>query len=566
MWPFSSSSWKAVAQQKVDERAKALQTALPTSPEQSVFLVASASEIVKRIEAGEWTASEVLEAYISRAALAQQTTNCLTEVLFDEARVHAQALDEHMRCTKKLKGPLHGVPVSFKDIFDISGYDSSMGHTSEAHKPAQEDAELVRLVREAGGIPFVKTNVPQTLMFFECVNPTWGRTLNPYSADHTSGGSSGGEGALLAMDGSALGWGSDIGGSLRIPASFCGIYSLKPGHGRLSTGGAKENMPGFDAVKTVVGPMGRSVADIELACRVGFGQESENYDPAPIPYRNVKLREKLKFGYYVNDGFIRSSPASRRAVLETVEALRREGHECVEFAIPDMLKAINIFLSLTLADGNKTLFSPIRQDPRQPELTTMAIGPEMYDWTRSLITWALRNVMGDAAIADIMSACKPTTVNEFWSVIDQQKAFIRKINKEVWEKYEFDGIIAPVLPIPPLPHQSVMYIASIACASFFYNVADSPVGTVPVTRVNPELDGLTDEWRNQPIVSSPMLEGLLYKGDKAIYNVEKMSGLPVGVQVVGRKWGEEKVVEMMKVVDGALGKRGFGPGCWEAKA
>lgn len=96
---------------------------------------------------------------------------------------------------------------------------------------------MVRLVREAGGIPFVKTNVPQVLMFWECVNPTWGRTLNPYSAAHTSGGSSGGEAALLAMDGSALGWGNDIGGSLRIPASFCGIYSLKPGHGRVPVNG-----------------------------------------------------------------------------------------------------------------------------------------------------------------------------------------------------------------------------------------------------------------------------------------------------------------------------------------
>ncbi|EKM49959.1 uncharacterized protein PHACADRAFT_264416 [Phanerochaete carnosa HHB-10118-sp] len=460
-----------------------------------------------------------------------------------------------------------------------------MGHSNEAHKPAAADAELVRLVREAGGIPLAKTNVPQTLMFFECVNPMWGRTLNPYSADHTSGGSSGGEAALLAMDGSALGWGSDIGGSLRIPASFCGIYTLKPGHGRLSTGGVKENLPGFDAVKTVMGPMGRSVADIELACRVGFGQQSENYDPAPIPYRDIKLREKLKFGYYVNDGLIKSSPASQRAVLETVEALRREGHECVEFAVPDgdwtllrldllvkctdiwatAVKALKLFLSLTLADGNKTLFSPIKQDPRQKELTTMAIGPELYGWARSLVSWILRHPMGDTVFADIMSICKPVSVDEFWSTIDQQKDYVRKFYKEVWEKYEFDGIIAPVLAIPPLPHQSVTYIASLACSALLYNVVDSPAGTVPVTRVDPSLDRLTDEWRSQPAAGSPTLEGLVYKGDDAIYNVDKMAGLPIGVQVVGKKWEEEKVVEMMKVVDCALGKRSSGPGSWKAK-
>ena len=98
--------------------------------------------------------------------------------------------------------------------------------------------KLVQIVRDAGGIPFVKTNLSQCMMFFECVNPIWGRTLNPYSKAHTSGGSSGGEGALLAADGSPLGWGSDIGGSLRIPASYCGIYSLKPGFGRVTVQGA----------------------------------------------------------------------------------------------------------------------------------------------------------------------------------------------------------------------------------------------------------------------------------------------------------------------------------------
>jgi len=95
--------------------------------------------------------------------------------------------------------------------------------------------QLVMFIREAGGIPFVKTNVPQTLLSFECANPVWGICSNPYSRNHTPGGSSGGEAAILAMDGAALGWGSDIGGSLRIPAHYCGIYSLKPGHGRIPT-------------------------------------------------------------------------------------------------------------------------------------------------------------------------------------------------------------------------------------------------------------------------------------------------------------------------------------------
>lgn len=90
-----------------------------------------------------------------------------------------------------------------------------------------------------GAIPIVKTNVPQTLFAFECNNPVWGRSTNPYNSKYTCGGSTGGEGALLAMDGSAIGIGSDIGGSLRIPAAYCGIYALKTTSGRLSRGGAQ---------------------------------------------------------------------------------------------------------------------------------------------------------------------------------------------------------------------------------------------------------------------------------------------------------------------------------------
>lgn len=110
------------------------------------------------------------------------------------------------------------------------------------------------------------------------------------------------------------------------------------------------------------------------------------------------------------------------------------------------------------------------------------------------------------------------------------------------------------------------YIASLACHSFLYNLIDHPVGTIPVTRVDPVKDKLTEEWTEYSVGGghgSPVLEGMLYKGDKAIYNADKMACLPIGVQVVGKKWEEEKVIAMMKVVDHALGERSFGPGYWK---
>lgn len=113
-------------------------------------------------------------------------------------------------------------------------------------------------------------------------------------------------------------------------------------------------------------------------------------------------------------------------------------------------------------------------------------------------------------------------------------------------------------------NRAVAYVAGLSGSTILYNVVDSPVGVVPVTRVDPDKDFLTSEWTDlsKGEHGSNLLEGLLYTGKKAIYNAEKMADLPVGIQVVGRKWEDEKVIEMMKVVDGALGKRSFGPGSW----
>ena len=124
-------------------------------------------------------------------------------------------------------------------LVDVAGYDTSVGFTQWTGQPATRDARLVEHCRALGAIFIAKTNIPQTMLSFECCNPVFGRTTNPWSDAHTCGGSSGGEAAILAQNGAALGIGSDIGGSLRIPAAYCGVYSLKPGLGRLSRAGMR---------------------------------------------------------------------------------------------------------------------------------------------------------------------------------------------------------------------------------------------------------------------------------------------------------------------------------------
>ncbi|KAI0027805.1 amidase signature domain-containing protein [Vararia minispora EC-137] len=557
----------AAVKAKLTERDAALWSATqPSSTEHQPFLNATANEIVQHIEKGEWTASQVLEAYIARAVQAQQETRCLTEVFLERARAEARSLDEHFSTSKTLRGPLHGVPVSLKDQLHVAGCDTTLGYTTRIHRPENDDAVIATLLRNAGAVPFVKTNIPQTLMVFECSNPLWGRSLNPWSADHTCGGSSGGEGALLAMDGSVLGIGSDVGGSLRIPAHYCGIYSLKPGNIRISSEGTTSTVPGFTAVTSAYGPMGRSVDDLETACRVLFGHSQGHgaYFPAPVPFRDhwQKIPKKLRFGYYTSDYFIKASPACKRAVLETVEALRSQGHECIDFRVPGAVRALELFVALSSSDGYRTVLSDIGPDKRESALYLMTLGPRLPSFVRFFASWFSSFI--DPIFAKLLALSRKKSVEEYHQFIAAKHDFEYDWRKEVWDCHEFDAVIAPVQAVPALPHHGCDYLSPLAAATILYNIVEAPVGCIPVTRVDPDKDAVTDEWLSAPDRGSKILESRVY-GLGGVYDPVKMRGLPVGVQIVARPWEEEKLLGIMRLVDNALGPRGFGPGCWKAR-
>jgi amidase len=186
----------------------------------------TASEAVDKIAGGVWKARFVAEAVCKRAAIAQQLINCVTKIYFKEALKRADELDTYYAKEGKTICPLHGLPISFKDQFNLNGVDISVGYISWANKPASEDSTLVTLLSNAGAISYVKTNVPASLMIGESVNNVFGRTVNPRNRNLTTGGSSGGESVLVTFRGSFLGVGTDIGGSIRHPCSFTGLYGL----------------------------------------------------------------------------------------------------------------------------------------------------------------------------------------------------------------------------------------------------------------------------------------------------------------------------------------------------
>ncbi|KAG2348084.1 amidase signature enzyme [Suillus weaverae] len=550
----SAEQRNSIITSKRNARDKALSFAGPYSVnDHDVYTKATASEIVQRIAKGEWTSSQVLEAYIARSAMAQAEAN----FLYEDARKRAKELDAEFASTKTLRGPFHGVPVSFKDQYRIEGYDATVGFTAWANNPGKKDACLVAQLRTAGAIIFVKTNVPQTMFAFECSNPVWGRTTNPWNNKYTCGGSSGGEAALLAMDGSAMGVGSDIGGSLRIPASYCGIYSVKPTAERVSSVGTEGRLftrPGFEAIRSSHGPMARSVQDCELFCKTIFGQKDSFHQNIPVPYQAVELPSKLRFGYYLSDSMMESSPACKRAVLETVSALREQGHECIEFTSPLNASAMEVFLGLASSDGYKKML-----------LFLVTLGPRLPSFVRNLTCWIVKTVLGDSLFSRFFSLAREKSVSEFTDLTDQRNKVTAAWYEQVWDKYGFDGIIAPVQSLPVIPHGGSTYLAPLAAATIMYNVIDSPVGTIPVTRVNPNTDQLSTDFVAGASGRSRLFDGRMYLGKNPAYDPKAMEGMPVGVQLVGKKWEDEKVLAMMHVVDEALGPRGFGPGSWKPR-
>ncbi|KTW25891.1 hypothetical protein T552_03165 [Pneumocystis carinii B80] len=517
------------------------------------FLTASAETIAKKIAEREsrWTSENVVKAYIRSCIRNNEKMNFITEVFFVEAIEQAILLDRELSLGKLPRGPLHGVPVSFKDTYNISGYDSSLGISTFVCKPSLDDSALVKMIKNMGAVILFKTNVPQSLFTFECSNPIFGRTLNPFSSEYTCGGSSGGEAASLSSNSSALGFGSDIGGSLRIPAHYCGIYSLKPSSYRFPSKGHFGIVEGFEGIPVVSGPMTRSISDLKFITKTVLLSRPELYDFSciPLPWKEpLQSENNLKvFGYYFEDGFTLTSPACRRAVRMVVDSLKAAGHKVVEIRPPSSLDAVEIFIGLSSSDGYKKIYDAIKKDPLEKNLRLFVLSTWIPYFMKSIIGYIIENIICDLKLSVVFKASGRKKFTEYCHLVHRRDLYRNEWFK-IWNHYKLDGIIAPSNPLPALPHNGTMNVAPIAASTFIYNLLNYSVGCLPVTFVDSSIDVLSDEYKKW----DGIMHQKLYQSSQPLYNPDKMHGLPVGVQVIGQQWQEEKVIEMMFDVENAL--------------
>lgn len=324
----------------------------------------SVTGLLAAIASRTLSAQEVAEAFSHRAAVAHQLTNCITEPLFDRAIERARELDRYFQKNGKPLGPLHGLPVSLKDTFDIVGVDTSIGIASLCYKPAKANAPLVDLLLSLGCVIIAKTNIPQTLASLDSINNIFGRTMNPINRLTTAGGSSGGEGVLVAMRGSMIGIGTDIGGSIRIPAMCNGIYGFKPSNGRLPYGGQALTGNGMSrtSIQAVAGPIGRSVQDMDALLKEIMPRANlwgEDCFPTPwSSYRNLKANGsgpagELVIGILRSDGNCSLLPPISKLLDQVSSTLKtRPNIKVVELATPQAwTKSQSIMSKLMGVDG-----------------------------------------------------------------------------------------------------------------------------------------------------------------------------------------------------------------------
>ncbi|KAI0695526.1 general amidase [Cytidiella melzeri] len=494
--------------------------------------------LLAKLASAEWSSVEVTTAFYKRAIIAQQLVNCLTEIFVERALARAAELDARLKATGAVVGPLHGLPISLKDQFRIKGLETTMGYVSWIGRYAEKDSVLVQILYDAGAVPFVQTNVPQTLMWPETFNKVFGRTLNPHNRSLTSGGSSGGEGALVGIKGSPLGVGSDIGGSVRIPASFNGLYGLRPSTGRVPYAGAVNSCEGQESILSVFGPISNTLSGVKIFMQAVAEAQPWLKDPLArrAPWNEDLYRltpygggEKLCFGIVWDDAQVVPHPPIIRALEVTKAALLAAGHKVIDWS-PYKHKEILLNVYRIWTSASQADYADATAPTGEPILNSMNLSDEEINSEANTFLPPLTSV----------------SAYDLWKLHLEKRTF-RQEYLEQWNATStmtgtgrpMDAIISPVSANAPAPHgfnRSAAYTA-------IWNALDYPACTFPVTKVIPEVDA------KKP---AHVFFGDNDKAHYDLYEPVKYANAPVGLQLVGRRDEEEAVIAMTEIVADAL--------------
>lgn len=479
------------------------------------------------IKSKQFTALQVVAAFCHRAALLQQVTNCLTEILFESAFETAHQQDQHFQSTGNLLGPLHGIPISVKDNQDIKDVDSTLGWVGLINKPAHSDAPSVEAIRAAGGILYCKTNIPQSMMMSDSYNHVYGQSVNSLNRNFISGGSSGGEAALIAAGGSLVGIGTDIGGSVRIPATLQGLYGLNPSIGRI--GNRESTRRDKYVVPPVAGPLARDLDTLETFLQAYSDTNPWTTDPGvlPIPWRPSLVQSwrnpptPLNIGYILDDTVVKPQPPVERAVQQTLDLLTSAGHKTTSLstlAHTFHQRAYDLWLRAVLADGGER-FQALCALVDEPLIPGMLVGRPADKL----------DIDGRMALYDDIYAF--------------QRAYMA-----AWRAAGIDALLMPVTQWVALrPKQWVRADMYVGYTSI-WNLMNWTSLAVPAVTVDARLDRGGESWTAHCARSRS--DQINHDG----FDVNAFEGMPVGVQLVVGRLEEEKAVGIARLLEDLVRK------------
>jgi amidase len=416
---------------------------------------------------------------------------------FDAGRVRKEA--QRLDAAPEPRGPLHGMPVTVKSSIATRGCRCEIGSLLHKGDVPAEDAVVVARLRAAGALILGTTNCPEFLMAYETANLLYGRVHNPWDLDRSPGGSSGGESAAIAAGMSAGGLGSDSGGSVRVPAHFTGICSLKPTPGRIPGRGHLPPCVGPFSTLGAIGPMARTAADVTLLFRALCGQDPLDPAGAPVPYREHSLDElrSQRIGFFEDDELVPVTPETRAAVNAAAAALRGTGFRVEPFR-PRALEPLRKLWWRFFVQCGAMLYEPEIRGRREQ------LSPIFTEFL------TIAEASGSLTAAELLQA---------WAELDLLRS------KMLEEMKEYPVLLCPVAAIPAFRHgerlwtidgASVAYLDAVRYTQWF-NTLGAPAAVVPVGR-SPE-------------------------------------GLPVGVQIAARPFEDETALGIAAVVDAAFGYR-----------
>ena len=479
----------------------------------SDLVFSSAHEAADAIRRGEVSSLALMEGIFDRIDRFNPALNAVVTLMREEALVCALEADEAL-ARGELWGPLHGVPVTIKDCFDVAGVRTTAGSRSMADRVPGEDAVAVARLRAAGAVIIGHTNVPPMAGDWQTYNRVFGTTNNPWDLERTPGGSTGGGAAALASGLSFLSLGSDVGGSIRIPAHFCGIYGHKPSVNVVSLKGYIPALPYWPQLLYVAGPLARSAEDLKLAMEILGSpgvEEAVAYSWSLPPERGASLSD-YRLGYVLDHPVCPISSDVREVMVAALDSLKDEGVDLVE-GWPEGVDPVEHYTTFRFLFGS--LYAPLLKD-------------ENYEETRS------RALDQDGNYEAILDLALTAPHKRFHKALKE-----RMEAREAWRRYfeTRDAFLMPVSFLPAFPHDHSQH--------FWERVLQTPEG--------PRRYEDLMFW-----ISFATLTGL----PATVAPIGKTTdGLPVGIQIVGPYLEDATPIDvaakMTKVVGGFEPPEGY---------